>query len=257
MADRRERQKISQCQTDRSKTIDGKLQEFVLVQGASYAILFLWTGQIGVDLAFVHCYGQVFEKHWPASLIGKLKRFLRSLMRYFHPSWSNQTGDEEAVKLLENGPGPDVQLSDGNAAAFIDFIQERQIFGRQQVAPLLKDAWEEFKQEQPQRPRSMQQQVTTSAKTPMQHEVTATTSHATHVQQAAPSLDEVLDGLEGAPEEDWAALDAMSHLLPNANPHTNQAEHMTQNQGNPQPEQVGRKRRSHTSGPRFSCDHLA
>ena len=146
---------VSDSQSDRTKTIDRKISEYVQKDKDSCAILILWTGRVKVEDSWFQFYGEPCRQI-PQIVRTGLRQLVSRVLRYFHPSWvlKRKDDDETAVDLV-GGAGQDlgghssVQLGDRNIEAFFAYVSQKNIlFGPRPTNDLLMEAWCSFQQNQ-------------------------------------------------------------------------------------------------------------
>ena len=144
------RAKISQAQSDTWSHVDDVVNIWAKRDPASVAILFTWTGRSPLKKAWFQIYGTIPDAiPIPATFVNKLGNVLRRAMRFFHPHFATQPGDEAVVRWIEDSGDDSVHgISDNNAGAFFAFVEQQGYFGRMPVSGTLMDAWMDWLKDQ-------------------------------------------------------------------------------------------------------------
>ena len=235
-------QNASQRQSSRADTIHEKLEEYVEIQDASVGFVFLWTGRVPVEDAFMQFYGKVVNEDIPPSLLRKIQQILHRVFRYHHPKHkvNKLKGDKDAVDLIERGLDSDIKLDEDNAAAFFKFVEDQKIFGCLKVQDPLKEAWAKFNQ-RPSNNRGNKENINPQVRTTNCLAVPSSLPAAAPLVALAPSAAPMMSmhmeldstNIMDATTVNWA--DNMLSLLEEQNA------------------QPLKKRRAHTDGPRYTA----
>jgi hypothetical protein len=181
-----QRTNITDSQSGRKNFIAQKNDEYVQKSEDSQAISVLWTGRSDVEESHFRCHGKIFETYWPPEVVVNLKSLIQRSLRYYHPRWQTQSGDQEAVQLLKclGSPAFQQQLDEHNSSGFFEWLEQEEVFGRGSAAAAViqqvKEAWVEYKGQLPTKkgkenkpPKQATKQQPATAPPPMQQQTTA------------------------------------------------------------------------------------
>ena len=142
---------ITDSQSSRKTFIAQKNDEYVQKSEDSQSMSVLWTGRSDVEESHFRCHGKIFETHWPPEVVANLKILIQRSLRYYHPRWKAQSGDQEAVQLLKclGSPAFQEQLEEHNSSGFFEWLEQEKVFGQGSAATAViqqvKEAWVEYK----------------------------------------------------------------------------------------------------------------
>ena len=136
----KEARKASKTQSDRLSHIDSRVQDWVGISTASCALVFTWTGRIGVNLAYCRAFGRRFAQ-LPAGISDKLMVLIKRIADSSHP------GHADAIKLVGQVDDRDTEpLDEDTAPGFFQHLVEENIILPMQV-PQMETALAEYRQQ--------------------------------------------------------------------------------------------------------------